>query len=285
MYIMATNIQIPVLPRLNSSDSKATQGEQSMINKKILAVTVTVMLMCAGGLFCFGYTISDTHAQQTKASEVLQTEAVALPQETIPEAEQFDIGNGNVYLAQYQYDESVHQLVLVRQSESDISGATLYLLEKNKYNQWHMIMECPAYIGENGLDKTIEGDKKTPRGDFSLSHAMGIKPDPGSIMTYTVITDSMYVCGDPEYYNQIIDTAYVAHECGSNSEHLIDYIPQYNYTLYVDYNPQNEYGKGSAIMLHCFGSYPYTMGCIAIAEENMIKVLQTVSNGSRICIY
>jgi len=254
-----------------------------MINKQIIAITVAVMLVIAGGLFCFGNTISDTHAQQPQSNESVQS--ATAPQEAVPAEEPLNVGNGNVYLEQYKYDDSVHQLVLVRQSESSISEATLYLLEKNKYNQWYLIMECPAYIGQNGLDKTKEGDRKTPRGDFSLTHAMGINPDPGSIMTYTVITDTMYVCGDPEYYNQIIDTAYIDHHCGSNSEHLIKYVPQYNYTLYIGYNPQNEYGKGSAILLHCFGSYPYTMGCVAIAEENMIKVLQTVSNGSRICIY
>ncbi len=254
-----------------------------MMMNRILIATLAVLLL-AGGALESSNLLSCTYAQPTQSSEDAQAETAVEP-ETIPAAEPLNVGDGSVYLDKYQPDSAVQQLVLVRQSEDSISEATLYLLEKDQYNQWREVLECPAYLGQNGLDKTMEGDRKTPRGDFSLSHAMGISDDPGAVMPYTVITDTMYVCGDPEYYNQIIDTAYVNHQCGSNSEHLIQYVPQYNYALYVDYNPQNEYGKGSAIMLHCMGSYPYTMGCIAIAEENMIEVLQTVSNGSRICIY
>ncbi len=255
-----------------------------MMMNRIMIATLAVLLLAAGGALAYSNILSNAHSQPAQSSEEFQAEAVAEP-EAIPTAEPLIVGDGSVYLDKYQPDSAVQQLVLVRQSEDSISEATLYLLEKDQYNQWHKVLECPAYIGQNGLDKTMEGDRKTPRGDFSLSHAMGILDDTGAVMPYTVITDTMYVCGDPEYYNQIIDTAYVNHQCGSNSEHLIQYVPQYNYTLYVDYNPQNEYGKGSAIMLHCMGSYPYTMGCIAIAEDNMIKVLQTVSNDSRICIY
>ena len=75
------------------------------------------------------------------------------------------------------------------------------------------------------------------------------------------------------------------HICSNNSEHLIRYIPQYNYALIFDYNKENVYGKGSAIFLHCYGSYPYTLGCISVAEENMIKILKTVDKNARICIY
>lgn len=267
-----------------------------MINKKVIIATLAALLVVVGGVFCFSSKISDTHAQQAQSSDAVPAEVTAEPApitltekltdtEKIPVAEVIDVGDGSVYLNKYQSDCTVQQLVLVRQSPGSISEATLYLLDKTQYNQWYKVLECHAYIGQNGLDKTREGDRKTPRGDFSLSHAMGIKDNPGAVMPYTVITDTMYVCGDPEYYNQVIDTAYVNHQCGSNSEHLIQYVPQYNYTLYVDYNPENEYGKGSAIMLHCMGSYPYTMGCIAISEENMIKVLQILCNGARICIY
>ena len=115
--------------------------------------------------------------------------------------------------------------------------------------------------------------------------AFGAKEDPGSLVPYTKLTNTMYLCGDKEYYNQFIDVSKINHICSNNSEHLIRYIPQYNYALIFDYNKENVYGKGSAIFLHCYGSYPYTLGCISVAEENMIKILKTVDKNARICIY
>ena len=55
--------------------------------------------------------------------------------------------------------------------------------------------------------------------------------------------------------------------------------------MFIDDNKEHTYGKGSAIFLHCFGDYPFTLGCISIAEENMVKVLRTVDANARICIY
>lgn len=137
----------------------------------------------------------------------------------------------------------------------------------------------------NGIDKTREGDARTPTGDYGFLMAFGAKENPGSLIPYTKLTDTMYLCGDKEYYNQFIDCSKMNHSCSNNSEHLIRYIPQYNYGVFIDYNKEGVYGKGSAIFLHCFGSYPYTMGCVSVAEENMVKILRTIDSNSRICIY
>ena len=197
----------------------------------------------------------------------------------------YGYNNGDKYLAKYQNDFSVRQLILVEQSVSDNRSATLFLLSKNDHEDWRIALECKAVLGMNGLGKTREGDAKTPIGDFGMVKAFGVKDDPGSLIPYTKLTNTMYLCSDKEYYNQFIDVSKVNHTCSSKSEHLISYQPQYNYALFFDYNKENIYGKGSAIFLHCFGSYPYTLGCIAVSEENMIKILKTVDKNSRICIY
>lgn len=97
------------------------------------------------------------------------------------------------------------------------------------------------------------------------------------------MTDSIYACGDKEYYNKIIDTSELDHKCGG--EHMIDYISEYNYGIAFDYNKEGEYGKGSAFFLHCKGKKPYTGGCVAIDEEAMIQILKLANSGKRICIY
>ena len=195
-------------------------------------------------------------------------------------------GNGNIFLERYRNLPEVKQIILVEQSAAAPSEGTLFLfVKKTPEGEWQETLRCNAFLGKNGINKTQEGDKKTPSGDFGLLRAFGVKDDPGSLIPYTKLTGSMYLCGDREYYNQFIDVSRMDHRCSGNSEHLIRYVPQYNYGLFLDYNKEGVYGKGSAIFLHCFGSYPYTMGCISVAEENMVKILQTVDQNARICIY
>ena len=193
--------------------------------------------------------------------------------------------NGDMFLQQYRNNALVKQIILVEQAKETVSRGTLFLLEKINGNEWQERLQCDAYLGKNGIDKTQEGDRRTPTGDYGMCMAFGAKKDPGSLVPYTKLTDTMYLCGDKEYYNQFIDVSKINHICSNNSEHLIRYIPQYNYALIFDYNKENVYGKGSAIFLHCYGSYPYTLGCISVAEENMIKILKTVDKNARICIY
>ena len=201
------------------------------------------------------------------------------------EEKRYGYRNGDVFLQQYRNNALVKQIILVEQAKETVSRGTLFLLEKINGNEWQERLQCDAYLGKNGIDKTQEGDRRTPTGDYGMCMAFGAKEDPGSLVPYTKLTDTMYLCGDKEYYNQFIDVSKINHICSNNSEHLIRYIPQYNYALIFDYNKENVYGKGSAIFLHCYGSYPYTLGCISVAEENMIKILKTVDKNARICIY
>ena len=192
---------------------------------------------------------------------------------------------GDTYLTKYQDVAAVNQIILVEQSEAEASAATLFLLAKNDKGEWQEQLQCKALLGKNGIDKVREGDARTPTGDFGFLMAFGAKDNPGSLVPYTKLTNTMYLCGDKEYYNQFIDVSKLKHRCGGNSEHLIRYIPQYNYALFIDYNKERIFGKGSAIFLHCFGSHPFTLGCVSVAEENMAKILRTVDTNARICIY
>lgn len=203
----------------------------------------------------------------------------------ITEQKSYGYKNGDRYLKQYSAIPAVRQIILVEQTKDTVSTGTLFLLVKNSDGAWEEKLLCKAYLGKNGLDKTREGDVRTPTGDYGFIMAFGAKDDPGSLIPYTKLTDSMYLCGDRDYYNQFIDSSKIDHRCSNNSEHLIQYIPQYNYALFIDYNKEGVYGKGSAIFLHCVGSYPYTMGCVSVAEENMKKILRTADTNSRICIY
>lgn len=196
-----------------------------------------------------------------------------------------DYRKGNEYLKKYSAVQEVKHVILVERSDKELSVATLYLLAKDAENNWKEVFNCEAFLGKNGIHKTREGDMCTPTGDFGVTMAFGIKDDPGSIVPYTKLTNTMYVCGDREYYNKFVDTTKVNHQCGNNSEHLIKYSPTYNYSLFMDYNKEGEFGKGSAIFLHCKGNYRYTLGCISVDEARMVEILKTVDQNVRICVY
>lgn len=247
---------------------------------------LTLLLLTEVG--CSSMSAKNTNSSVVVSNVPVKTER-SLQNEKAKETQavqtEFGYKNGNKYLAQYQNDSKVKQIIFVEQSDKEVSAGTLFLLAKNEKGEWQEQLQCKAFLGKNGIAKVREGDKRTPSGDFGFLMAFGAKDDPGSLIPYTKLTNSMYLCGDKEYYNQLIDITKLDHRCGSNSEHLLSYIPQYNYALFIDYNKERIFGKGSAIFLHCFGSYPFTLGCVSVAEENMIKILRTVDVNARICIY
>ena len=129
-----------------------------------------------------------------------------------------------------------------------------------------------VFIGKNGIGKTGEGDAKTPIGTLRVLSAFGVKPNPGTTMPYIYVTSSTYACDDScEYYNQIIDTAAVHHQCGG--EDMCHIVPQYNYGIATDFNKACVYPNGSNIFIHVKGTKPYTGGCIAFDEDRMKDIL------------
>ena len=232
-----------------------------------------------------GTVVSNVPVKTERGLQNEKTGSEEKTKETKAALKDFGYKNGNKYLAQYQNDSKVKQIILVEQSVAEVSTGTLFLLVKNEKGEWQEQLQCKALLGKNGIDKVREGDKRTPSGDFGFLMAFGAKEDPGSFVPYTKLTNSMYLCGDKEYYNQLIDVSKLEHRCGGNSEHMLSYVPQYNYGLFIDYNKERIFGKGSAIFLHCFGSYPFTLGCISVAEDNMVKILKAVDPNARICIY
>ena len=180
----------------------------------------------------------------------------------------------------YLPGDSVAQLLLVKHTEGSNAIAEFYVKEDGA---WQLIEEGDVFIGKNGLGKEKEGDMKTPVGEFSAFTAFGILSDPGTGLPYILATPSIYGCDDSCYYNQMIDTAVVHHEC--HGEHIMDYDPEYNYGLAITYNPDGIVGLGSCIYVQCKGHKPYTAGCVALDEEFMRNVLIHSDKRLRISIH
>lgn len=152
--------------------------------------------------------------------------------------------------------------------------------EKDADGNWRILMTTPGFLGKEGLEKTKEGDAKTPIGTFHFNAAFGIAKDPGCAIPYKQVDKNIYWSGDDRpgmKYNQMVDIREMPDLNIEDSEHIIDYDPHYTYAMNISYNEDGTPGLGSAIFLHCFGPYkPYTGGCVAIPVENMRFVMQNV---------
>ena len=160
------------------------------------------------------------------------------------------------------------------------STAWVSMHTKDPINGWRQIMTTPGFIGRAGLGKKAEGDGKTPVGIYYFTKAFGINKDPGCALPYTKIDGNHYWSGDDRpgmMYNHLVDLRQYPTLNVDNSEHIIDYDPNYRYCLNISYNEGGTPGLGSAIFLHCFGAAkPYTGGCVAIPEDKMIIVMKNV---------
>lgn len=152
--------------------------------------------------------------------------------------------------------------------------------------KWEKILSCKSYIGQNGIGKEKQGDRKTPVGVYNITMAFGRKKSPGTAgISYTKLNKYHYWSTEKETYNTFVDVRTLNRK-QMDGEHLINYDPWYNYSLAIDYNKKCTYLKGSAIFLHCVGGgRTYTMGCIAVSEKNMKTIVKNTTTHTKICIY
>lgn len=185
-------------------------------------------------------------------------------------------------LEKYACDSTVNQLLFIKCVKGSQAEACFYV--KDAQGKWVLDMERSADIGQYGIGKTREGDRKTPEGEFGVRQAFGILDNPGTKHKYYKVTNDTYCCGEHgKYYNTIIEASKVHHQC--RGEHMIKYKPQYDYGFETTYNNKNVHGKGSAIFVHCKGSKGYTLGCIGLDKDMMKHVIQNSDPGIKICIH
>ncbi|MBR4758520.1 MAG: hypothetical protein IK078_00025 [Lachnospiraceae bacterium] len=180
-------------------------------------------------------------------------------------------------------DDSVTQLFVVAGMGMDKTTATVTMHEKNEAGEWEQVLSTPAYVGKNGLclDKDHkEGCGQTPIGTYHFNKAFGIADDPGCAIPYVKVDEDTYWSGDTRdgmHYNEMVNINDYPDLDMTDSEHIIDCSYEYQYCLNISFNEDGTAGRGSAIFLHCFGSWKtYTGGCVALPENIMKIVMQTV---------
>ena len=141
-------------------------------------------------------------------------------------------------------------------------------------------------IGKKGLSsKKIEGDKKTPRGIFSLGPLYFRKDkinNPITKLKKIRIKKSMGWCDDSasKFYNKLIKiNNKVKYEKLFRKNNVYDLLIPIHYN--TNYPKKN---KGSAIFIHLTNNYKKTLGCIALKKKDFLVLLKLIDKKTKIHI-
>ena len=155
----------------------------------------------------------------------------------------------------------------------------MQIILKNKYTLLYDDFKFKCSIGKNGItSKKIEGDKKTPRGEYYLGplyyRADRIKK-PFTKLKILKISKNLAWCDDQksQFYNKLI-------KVNKNLKHekLFRRSKIYDLLIPILYNTKNiKKNKGSAIFLHLTKNYKKTQGCIAIKRSDMLILLKLIN--------
>jgi len=141
-------------------------------------------------------------------------------------------------------------------------------------------------VGKNGLtNNKIEGDKKTPKGLFSLGNVYYRKDRNNKLFTRLnciSIKKKMGWCNDVrnKKYNKLIKiNKKIKHEKMFRKDYKYDYV------IPIQYNTKNIVaGKGSAIFIHITKNYKKTAGCIALRKKDLLILLKLINRKTKIKI-
>ena len=141
-------------------------------------------------------------------------------------------------------------------------------------------------IGKNGsTSNKIEGDKKTPRGVYSLGPLFYRKDrfkNPETKKKKISIKKKMGWCDDvnSKNYNKLIMI-----NKKTRHEKLFRKSKIYDLLIPINYNTSKPVRKkGSAIFIHLTKNYEKTLGCIALKENDLLTILKLINNKTKIKI-
>ena len=142
-------------------------------------------------------------------------------------------------------------------------------------------------VGEHGTtNNKVEGDKKTPKGLFSLGNVYFRKDrnvKPITKLKTISLSKKMGWCNDvnSKKYNKLITRSKkIKHEKMFRKDYKYDYV------IPINYNTKNtKIGKGSAIFIHLSKNYKETAGCIALKKKDLLILLKLINKKTKIRIF
>ena len=163
----------------------------------------------------------------------------------------------------------------------------MIIVLKNKHTLQVDGFSFKCSIGKNGLSKRkVEGDKKTPIGNFGIGNLYFRKDrvnKPETDLKCVEISRNMAWCDDvnyPKKYNKLIKVQNkIKHEKLRRFDHKYDLL------VPIKYNFDNPVvGQGSAIFIHLTKDYKPTAGCIALIKKDFLIMLRLIRKNSKIKI-
>ncbi len=196
------------------------------------------------------------------------------------------------------FSESLQAVVVTTKDWTATSGTAQVFERKNTKSKWKSKGESFAVvIGKNGLawgaglndlpsDTGMilmkkEGDGKSPAGIFSLTSTFGTAEKADFIkFPYTRI-EKWTECVDDvksSHYNKIVNRMQVGDFNWESSEKMLEIGAEYDLGIFVGHNSNPiTRGGGSCIFLHIWkNETETTLGCTAMARENIEKLLKTL---------
>lgn len=174
------------------------------------------------------------------------------------------------------------QVITVKAASSSSTFALVEAWSRQADGRYKRVASfASARVGAQGVGATNETLSRTPVGQFPLSQPFGIKPNPGTKMSYfQVDTDDVWTGSTGSVINE-------HRRCAPNTcppeygafERLSNYPGPYDYGVFIGYNAAPPYGSGavpgmgSAFFLHVKNAYA-TGGCVAVSQKQMVWILR-----------
>ena len=163
----------------------------------------------------------------------------------------------------------------------------MQIIIKNKDTLLCDEFEFKCSIGKKGFTSSkIEGDKKTPKGTYTLGPLFYRKDKiktPITKLKKKIIKKNMGWCDDvcfPEKYNKLFKIIKkIKHEKLKRKDYKYDLLIPIKYNFSKPVN-----GQGSCIFIHLTKNYKPTAGCIALKEKDFLIMLKLIKKKSKIKI-
>ena len=162
----------------------------------------------------------------------------------------------------------------------------MQIVLKNKNTLLFDEFKFKCSIGKNGsTSNKVEGDKKTPKGVYSLGPLFYRKDkfkNPETKIKKIPIKKSMGWCDDvnSKKYNRLIEiNKKMKHEKLFRKSSIYDLLIPINYN---SKKPKRK--KGSAIFIHLTNNYKKTLGCIALKKNDLLTLLKLINTNTKITI-
>ena len=260
-----------------------------------MKIRILLTGMCAAAILTAslaGCSVSVTTTETTKEPDQgSQTESSSKQEDaTAAKDEYFYLSQGEVdspeWFTKLDATKDCDQMIVVAGVGETTAYVTMH--EKDENGKWKMILSTPGYTGLEGMGKADCNHAITPIGTFTIDKAFGLADDPGCQMEYTKCDDSYYWSADTRegmQFNRLVKIEDYPDLDVNASEHIADYVYEYQYCLNMGYNSEDIPENGCCFFFHCQGRVrPYTGGCVAINEPSMKYLMQRVKPDCKITI-